>query len=102
MIPEKIKKALIKNWGDKAEAMDCYCEIKFIEPNSGWACYVYAMDPNDEDSIKCISHFREPKIMDWSLIEVMGCYNDHGEIVIIDSEYRRMRVDELYKKLRGF
>lgn len=101
MIDAQTKSRLLENWGDKAEAMACYAEVKYIDPSSDWACYVYAIDPNDGDTIKCIMHNNDARLLDWSLKELCNCFNSHGEYVIIDKKYVPVRTSELFKKLCG-
>lgn len=101
MLTEHIKNALISNWGDRAEAMDCYCEVKYIDSMGFWKVYIYALDPNDEDSIKCICDtLFGAKLIDWSLTDLLNCFNENGEHVYVDPEFRRIKADILYKKLR--
>ncbi len=101
MITEKIKEALRKNWGDKANALSCYAELKFIDPISSWSCYIYAMNPETEYEIKCLVYDRGIEIVDWNWIDLFNAYNREGEYPVIDREFRRIRVDVLYKKLGG-
>jgi len=100
VLSERVKHSLRLNWGDKAEAMDCFAEVKFIDESSDWQCYIYALD-EDEDAIKClIVHYPcSCLIVTWSLQELYSFYNTQGELPIVDSEYRRMKVSELYKRL---
>ena len=100
MLSDKVKQSLLSNWGEKAESMNCYAEVKFIDERSLWECYVYAMNPEDEDTIACLI------VMPWSvevkhgsLKDFYQCYNDFGENPEIDQEFRRTRVAELFKKL---
>lgn len=97
MLKEETKQALMQNWGDKANAMNCYTEVKFIDELTGWYCYVYALDPSNEDTIACI--FPGPKANEWSLKELYATYNHEGEYVVEDQEFRRIRTAELFKRL---
>lgn len=101
MIPEKIKEVLKANWGEKADALNCYAEIKFIDPlSSPWACYIFAMDESEE-IVHClfsIAH-RGSEIISLNLQDIYNSYNGEGEHPIIDEEFRRMRVTELLKRL---
>ncbi len=99
-ISDKIKDALKANWGDRAESMNCYAELKFIDEFSNWACYVFAMNPDNEDEIYCLltrDFLIQP--VRWSLQEIYEAYNYEGEHPQIDKEFRRIRVAELFKKL---
>lgn len=98
---ERLKKALMDNWGDKANAMQCYAEVKFINPSTSWACYVYALDPADGDTIMCLVINFPGFLCEWSLKELLETYDIEGERVIEDPEFRRIRVSELFKRLSG-
>lgn len=101
MISEKIKNILKHNWGERADAMDCYAEVKFTDNLSGWSCYIYAINPRDEDQIECILRGHSVEIGYWSLTEIYSTYNAWGDPPKIDNEYRRTKVDQLYKRLGG-
>lgn len=89
----------MKNWGDNANALNCYAEVKFIDERSTWACYVYALNPRDEDTIACIINGISLEVCQWSLQELHSTYNSYGENPIIDTEFRKIRASELFKKL---
>ena len=40
------------NWGDKADSYDCYAWMRLYDPESRWECYVYAIDPLNEQGAK--------------------------------------------------
>jgi len=96
----KTKKKLIENWGDRAEAMDCLVEVKYIDELSRFACYIYALNPEDEDEIACIIHTGHIDVCKWSLRELQRSYNGHGDNPIIDSEFRSTLASTLLKKLK--
>ena len=100
MLSEKIKASLLNNWGERAESMNCFAEVKFIDEHSRWECFIYAMNPEDEDTIACL--IVTPgmvEITQGSLAEYYKSYNEFGENPEIDTEFRRTRVAELFKKL---
>lgn len=99
MLNEQIKEILKANWGEKAQAMNCYTEVKFIDDENRWFCYIYALDPNDEDTIACI--LPGPRAIEWSLKELCATYDINGEYVKEDKEFRRIRTAELFKRLSG-
>lgn len=99
MLSEQIKESLKKNWGEKANALDCYAEVKFFDPLSDWKCYIFGLNPNDEDEIACIVISEQIEVGKWSLKELYLTYNREGEHPIIDQEYRRTRASELLNKL---
>lgn len=99
MIPEKIKSLLKENWGDKASAMNCYAEIKFIDTLVTWACYVYAMDM-DENEICCLIYSPSTGLTDVksTYADLQAVYNQNGDNPVVDHEYRRTHVTELLKR----
>ncbi len=99
MLSEVIKQTLISNWGPKAQSMHCYAEVKLIHKSSNWACYVYALNPQDEDTILCLISNKYPYLEEWSLKELYQSYDNDGENPIIDTEFRKIRVAELFRKL---
>ncbi len=101
MITDKATLLLTKNWGEKADAMDCYCEVKFIDVFSRWECYIFALNPEDENGIQCIvKHKDDVEIVEWSLDELNRHYNTEGEYPTLDNEFRRIKADVLYKRLK--
>lgn len=101
MIPETTKQRLRDNWGEKADAMECYCEIKFMSENPRWECYIYALDPDNNDSIACIIPEGSQLLWEWSLKELNQAYDRQGENFWIDEEFRRIKASTLYRKLQG-
>lgn len=102
MINHIIKKRLIENWGSKADSMTCRAEVRYYDPLSTWQCYVYAMNPEDENSIQCVVSHRKnerPVCMDWTIKELERAYNEHGEGVEIDHEFRSREIGYILKKL---
>jgi len=98
-LSDKIKEVLKGNWGEKADALNCYAEIKFIDPLSDWACYIFALNPNDENEIDCLIKGQTIELCKWSLIDLGNCFNSEGERPKIDTEFRRTRASQLFKKL---
>jgi len=97
---DEIKEKLKQNWGEKAECMNCYAEIKYIDESSTWACYVFALNPDDNDEICCLIHARHIiEAVRWSLRDLHESIDSYGENPKVDKEYRRMRVAPLFKKL---
>lgn len=102
MISEQMKEKLKHNWGEKADALHCFCEVKIQEPAGRWECYIYAINPEDEDQCMGIMKFNTMvSAQEWSIQDLMHTYNYKGEYPIIDKEFRRRKADVLYKKLGG-
>lgn len=101
MIPTHIKEALKRNWGEKADSLSCYAEVKLIDPLSSWQCYIYAMD-YDEELIQAVlytkMHGAQTVLMPYADILIM--FNSNGENPSIDEEYRRMTLSELLRRLK--
>lgn len=102
MLTEKTKDALKKNWGERADSLNCYAEVKLIDPLSSWCCYIFAMD-KDEEYVQSLlySHAIGIEIYMQSIYDIYRMYNQDGEHPIIDHEFRRTRVSELIKRLRN-
>jgi hypothetical protein len=95
---EKLK----ANWGDKAESMACMAEVRVYDPLSFWECYIFAQNPEDENEIMCLIHTNKlssPGVSKWTLQELCALYNQDGEGVEVDQEYRPRRTAELFKIL---
>lgn len=105
MLTEKIKRSLKDNWGDKSSALDCYAEAKLTDSISHWldnslSVYLFAMDQN-EQIVHCIMHSNSqgPKVMEMPWNELINAYDENGEFLLIDPEFRRIKVPALIKKL---
>ena len=99
---EKTKKTLFENWGDKADALDCYCEVKFTDPLGGWDCYIFAINPYDQEEISClIADKTGAEVRDWSFLHLLSTYNREGKYPVIDHEFRRVKASHLFRKLNG-
>lgn len=102
MLNHNQKQKLIQNWGDKAESMACRAEVRLYDPKSAWECYLYAMNPENDDEVMCITKYflndcalTEHNSLKW----LEGCFNEYGEPPQIDTEYRPRRAAELFKRL---
>lgn len=101
MLSLKTKEALKKNWGEKANTLNCFAEVKLIDPLSSWACYIFAMDENEE-LVQCLiySDLIGVEIYTQCIYDIYSMYNEHGEHPSIDPEFRRIRVTELLRRLK--
>lgn len=103
MIPPKIRDRLTENWGSEADSMQAVAQIKFIDEHSKWACYVYALNPNDDDTVACIIDSPECfEVCEWSLKEIERLFNSQGESPDIDSEYSPVKAIYIIKRLRAY
>ena len=99
MLNIKQQEKLKANWGEKASSMACMAEVRVYDPLSPWECYIYAMNPDDEDEICCIIKGFFVEVCEWRLSELASHFNAHGEAPEVDKEYRPRRAAELFKKL---
>jgi hypothetical protein len=102
MLNETQKAKLMLNWGAKAAAMACYAEIRLYDPISGFVCYLLALDPDDEQTAHCMivsSAEARPNVETWTLQELAELYNEHGEGLQLDEEYRPKHAAQLFKQL---
>lgn len=99
MLSQKHKEALKKNWGEKASTLNCFAEVKLIDPLSSWCCYLFAMD-SSEEMVQCLlySDAIGVEIYTQCIYDIHSMYNEHGEHPVIDLEYRKMRVTEILRR----
>ncbi len=100
-IPLKVIKKLKTSWGDKADCLETVAELRVFDPLSCWECYIYSMNPEDEDQIQCILHGFTIEVCDWRLSELLSHFNAEGEAPIIDREYRPRKAKTILKLLKG-
>ena len=102
LLSDKQKERLKANWGEKADSLACYAEVRVYDPLSPWECYLYAMNPEDEDEVETIvkaSKMMPASLERWYMTNILGLFNQDGEGVEVDEEYRPIRASELFKKL---
>lgn len=99
-LSEKQKKALLNNWGDKADALACNAIVRLYDSLSKWEFYIYAMNPEDENQVSLIlkNSFGSRLNEQWTIDELEGMYNDHGEGLNVDESYRPRSVESLLKR----
>lgn len=94
-------KRLRANWGEKADAMECNAEVKVYDPQSKWECYLLAINPDDDDELICIVKGFGKEITTWSMSGLALLYNDQGEGVQIDHEFRPRKASEVFKNINA-
>jgi hypothetical protein len=99
MISHSQREKLKASWGEKASSMACMAEVRVYDPLSPWECYIYALNPEDEDEICCIIKGFFVEVCEWRLSELASRFNANGEPVQVDNEYRPRRAAELFKIL---
>ena len=93
------RKRLLNNWGDRAECMDCQAIVRVYDPGSSWECYIYAMNPEYPDEIRCLIHGFDIEASDWLLSDMILMYNRSGSTLIVDQEYRPQHLTQLRERL---
>jgi hypothetical protein len=100
MITESEKKNLMANWGQLSESMSCFAEVKIV--GEIWECYIYAMDPNDENLVQCIIKTRSDcETCTIFLSEILSQLDRKGYFPIRYWDFRKIKADVLFKKLKG-
>ena len=100
MISRSQKEILMNNWGEKAMSLACRAEIRFFDPLSPWECYIYAMNPENEDEVSClIKGFTAEIDENCSLKYILSQYNSEGNPPEIDYEYRPTSASQLFKNM---
>lgn len=100
MVTEDRKNRLKSSWGDKAESMNCYVEVRVFDPRSSWECYIYAMNPEDEDEICCIIKGFFVEVSAWKMSELANRFNSEGDNLQIDYSYNPRKAVEELKRLK--
>lgn len=99
-LENRTKLLLMTQWGEKANSLSCDILVKYIDPLGDWACYIYALDPTDQDTIRCIVVDHDDfEVIYWSLEELYKTYNREGDFPIIDEEFRPWNAQKFLKRL---
>jgi hypothetical protein len=100
MLSQHQKQKLMSNWGYPADTMTCKAEVRVYDPASRWECYIYALNPHDQQEICCIINGFYVEICRYSIQELYTLYNQHGEPVQVDYEYVPREAAEIYRMLK--
>lgn len=87
MITEKQKQQLRDNWGDLADSLHCKAILRIYDDHSTWQCYVLAMNPQDDDIVKCVIFGFTIMVDDCRLSEIFAMYNENGDHPRIDYDF---------------
>lgn len=101
MLSNLQKENLFKSWGEIADSMQCKAEVRVYDPLSSWECYIYALNPEDEDEMCCVINGFYVEAIKWRLSDLFSYYNMHGEAAEIDYEFRPREIGEIYKILKS-
>lgn len=96
------KQKLMQNW-ENAHALQCRAEIRVYDPLSSFQCYIIGMYDEDEDTIYCIIQTNKcdtPKTTLYTMLQLDEMYNENGEGLEIDLEYRPRQALEILKQLK--
>lgn len=102
IINKSQKEQLIKNAGEKAENLEANALVRLYD-NSGWQCYLIALEP-DEDTVLCLlkpAKSIPAQITEWSLSSIESLFNDEGESVKCDFNFRPRQVRVILDELEG-
>lgn len=95
---------LMKNWDSSNDSLHCNAEIRVYDPASSFQCYIIAMYPEDENTIYCILQTNKCSQAVATLHTVFALdamYNENGEGLEIDTEYRPRQASEILKRLNA-
>lgn len=93
------KTKLKSAWHNHADSLDCMAAMRVYDPCSKWECYIYAMNPEDEDEIQCIINGFVVEVTHWRISEIQNVFNSEGDGVLVDHEYRPVLANQLIKTL---
>jgi hypothetical protein len=102
MLTQMQKENLKNSWGKKECPLGRMAQVRIYDTLSLWQCYLLAMNPSDEDEILCIlsAHpLLTPGVANWRLSEIGSLYNQNGERVQVDVEYRPRQANIIFKEL---
>ena len=102
MLNDKQKEKLKNQWGDKADALACFAQVRVYDSLSDWQCYIFAVNPENENEIQCLisgGKNLEPIVTPWSMYELSLLYNSNGDGVLVDYDFRPREVAIILKKL---
>lgn len=100
MFTHEQKEKLKANWGEKADSLQCKAEVRLYDDLSSWECYIFAMNPEDEDEIEMILKGFTVEICKGSMFVLLNMFNEHGEPLKKDFEYLPRMADQIYRKLK--
>lgn len=100
MLTDRQKEKLKANWGEKANSLQCKAEVRLYDDLSKWECYIYSMNPDDEDEVEVILTAITVQTVMWRMSDLSKLFNEHGEAPKQDLEYVPRKADELLKKLK--
>lgn len=94
----KINKALRDNWGEKADCLACDALVRLFDEHSGYQCFLIAQGPDDEYlAIVCGFTVYIDTIY---YHDILSQYNERGEGLKIDGDFRPIESSRLLKKLK--
>ncbi len=100
-IPENTIEKLKSSWGEKSDCLAATAELRVFDPLSCWECFIFALNPEDEDEIACILHGFTVEVTTWRLSELASHFNAEGDSPIIDREFRPRKAETILRMLRG-
>lgn len=101
LIPAKVFSKLAQSWGEKADALQCDCELRLFDPLSAWECFIFAVNPQDIDEFCCILHGFSVEVTTWRFSELEQLFNASGEQPIIDAEFIPRKAETILRMIEG-
>ena len=101
MLTQIQKEKLKASWGEKADCLAATAELRVYDPLSCWECYIFAMNPEDQDEIACILHGFTVEVCNWRLSELSNHFNEEGERPVFDRQYRPRKAETILRILEG-
>jgi hypothetical protein len=100
VINEKQKQRLITNWGERADALACNAEVRLYDANGPWECYIYALNPDNDDEVMAIVNAETVETCTCSILELCSMYDSDGGSLRLDRCFRPRDAQTILKKLR--
>ncbi len=99
MINSKQQDRLLSNW-EHRETLTTNAEVRIYDPLSKWECYLVAMNPQCTEEVYVILNGAYPSTAEWTLTEIMQCYNSLGDHPFVDPYFQPTNAGDLFKKLK--
>lgn len=93
-------RVLEKNWGDRADYLDCFACMLIYDTESRWQCYVYARNPMDNDEARVLINngFDSWSYEDVNLPELINAYcANTGRNPLVDLNFRPKHLKHIHQ-----
>lgn len=97
MLSDTIKDKLRANWA-LADTLIVKAYARYYDKTAKWECYIYALNPDDDNEIKCVIINRDSKsLVGWNLEDLYACYDQWGEPYQLDAGHVPRIAADIYK-----